>query len=230
MRPVLSVLGSTIPDLPVLTAKLDAGAHALIAAAGAQVPATPAERLVAVERLLEERRSKTFPLAAFKYTPLAAWSDSLSSTWAALDNYIQERAKIDEETHQLVALFDEALKFPAIANATDAVDCPLCETSGALTRARVLAIRTHVENAAGFKTAETAARFAFGQLAALPTAVTTAAYNVLPSVVKQARSKRRADGFTISRLRTLLDEQADNLIRPWLASLRALLPRVPRRP
>ena len=219
----LSVLGSTIPDPPALVAVLDAGAHALIAAAGAQVPATRAERLVAVERLLEERRSKTFPLNAFKYTPLAAWSDPLSSTWAALDNYIQERAKIDEETRQLVALFDEALKLPAIAGATDTVDCPLCETSSALTRERVLAIRTHVENAAGFKTAERAVQSALSQLAALPAAVTTAAVNVLPGVVKQARSKRRADGFTIPRLRTLLDEQADNLIQPWLASLRTLL-------
>ena len=223
LQPVLSVLGSTIPDLPALTARLDSGAHALIAAAGAQVPATPVERLVAVARLLEECRSKTFPLGAFKYTTLAAWSDPLSSTWAALDNYIHERAKIDEETRQLVALFDEALKLPAIAGATDAIDCPLCETSGALTRERVLAIRTHVENAAGFKTAETSARSALNQLEALPTAVTTAAANVLPSVVKQARSKRRADGFTIPGLRALLDEQADSLIRPWLASLRTLL-------
>ncbi len=223
LKPVLSALGSTIPDLPALTARLDAGAHALIAAAGAQVPATPEERLVAVARLLEKRRSKTFPLGAFKYVPLAGWSGPLSSTWAALDNYIQERAKIDEETRQLVTLFDEALKLPAIAGATDAVDCPLCETSGALARERVLAIRAHVENQAGYKTAETAARSALGQLAALPTAVTTAAANVLPGVVKQARSKRRADGFTIPRLRTLLDEQADNLVRPWLASLRTLL-------
>ena len=223
LKPVLSVLGSTIPDLPALTAKLDAGAGALIAAAGAQVPAAPPERLIAVARLLEDRRSKTFPLGAFKHTPLAAWSDPLSSTWAALDTYIQERAKIDEETRQLVALFDEALKLPAVAGATDAVDCPLCETSGALTRERVLAIRTHVENAAGFKTAEKAVRSALGELAALPTAVTTAAANVLPGLVKQARSKRRADGFTIHRLRTLLDEQADSLIRPWLASLRTLL-------
>ena len=223
LQPGLSVLGSTIPDLPALIAVLDAGAHALIAAAGAQVPATRAERLVAVARLLEERRSKTFPLAAFKYTPLAAWSDPLSSTWAALDNYIRERAKIDEETRQLVALFDEALKLPAIAGATDTVDCPLCETAGALTRERVLAIRTHVENATGFKTAETAVQSALGQLAALPAVVTTAAANILPGVVKQARSRRRADGFTIPRLRTLLDEQADNLIQPWLASLRTLL-------
>ena len=223
LKPVLSVLGSTIPDLPAVTARIDAGTHALIAAAGAQVPATPAERLVSVARLLEERRSKTFPIGAFRYTPLAAWSDPLSSTWAALDKYIQERARIDEETRQLVALFGEALKLPAIAGATDAVDCPLCETSGALTRERILAIRTHVENAAGFKTAETAARSALGQLAALPTAVPTAAANVLPGVVKQARSKRRADGFTIPRLRILLDEQADSLIRPWLASLRTLL-------
>ena len=223
LKPVLSVLGSTIPDLPALTDRLDAGAHALLAAAWTQVPATRAERRVAVARLLEKRRSKTFPLDAFKYTPLAAWSDPSSSTWSALDNYIQERAKIDEETCQLVALFDEALKLPAIAGATDAVDCPLCETSGTLTRERVLAIRTYVENAAGFKTAETAVRSTLGQLAVLPTAVTTAAANVLPGVVKQARSKRRADGFTIPRLRTLLDEQADNLIQPWLASLRTLL-------
>ena len=155
--------------------------------------------------------------------PLAAWSDSSSSTWAALDNYIQEHAKIDEETCQLVALFDEALKLPAIAGATAAVDCPLCETSGTLTRERVLAIRTYVENAAGFKTAETAVRSASRPIGGAADRCDDRSGKRPAGCCEAARSKRRVDGFTIPRLRTLLDEQADNLIQPWLASLRTLL-------
>ena len=93
-------------------------------------------------------------MGTFKYAPLTAWREPAPSTWAALDKYILERAKIDDETRQLVALFDEALKLPGIAGATGAVDCPLCETPGALTAESILAIRTHVEDAAGFKMAE----------------------------------------------------------------------------
>ena len=223
LKPILSVLNTTILDLAALTARLDAGAQALIAAAGDQSPATPVERLAAVERILNERRSKTFPVGTFKYAPLTAGSEPALSTWAVLDNYILERAKIDDETRQLVALFYEALKLPRIAGATGAADCPLCETPGALTAERILAIRTHVEDAAGFKMAETAARSALAQLAASATALTTAATGILPGFVRQTHSQRRADGFTTARLRTLLGEQADGLIRPWLAALRTLI-------
>ena len=223
LKPILSVLNTMIPDLAALTVRLDAGAQALIGAADEQSPAKPVERLAAVERIINERRSKTFPVDTFRYTPLTAGSEPVPSTWAALDNYILERAKIEAETRQLVALFDEALKLPGIAGATGAADCPLCETPGALTVERILAIRTHVEDAAGFKIAEASARSALAQLAASAIALTTAATGILPGFVGQTHSQRHASGFTTARLRTLLGEQADGLIHFWLIALRTLI-------
>ena len=208
LRPVLSVLGSTIPDLSALTARLDSGARALIVAAGAQVPTTPTERLFAVARLLEECRKQD--LSARRLQVHASRRVERPFVFhMGRPGQLHPGARQDRRGNPpaCCALWMKPSKLPAIAGATDAVDCPLCATSGALTRERVLAIRTHVEKAAGFKTAETSARSALSQLEALPTAVTTAAANVLPSVVKQARSKRHSDGFTIPRLRTLLDEQ-----------------------
>lgn len=223
LKEVVSGLGSTVPDLPAMTARLEAGAEALIAAAGGQVPEVPGERLAAVARLLDQRRSRTFPIDAFKHADLSAWSEPAPSTWDVLNKYVQERARIDAETSQLVALFGEALKLPMIAGATGPLDCPLCETPGALTRERVLAIRDYVEDARGFKIAEAAARSALAQLAPLASAVATAARDVLPGFLTQAPSKRRSTGFTMPRLRKLLDEQAESLVPPWLASLRTLL-------
>ena len=65
-----------------------------------------------------------------------------------------------------MALFDEALKLPAIAGITEPVDCPLCGTQSTLTPERVQFIRRHVEDSTNFKTAETAAKSALSQLSA----------------------------------------------------------------
>ena len=213
-------LQSAIRDTASVATTLDAGAKALITAAGAQMPPTLLEGLAAVERILNERRSKTFSVASFKIASLPAWSEP--AVWTALDRYVEERAKIDEETRRLVALFDEALKLPAVASVTTAVDCPLCETQGSLTLARVQVICTHVANAAGFTGAEAIARSALSQLVSSATGIETAARTVLPVFAKQPASQRRASGFTVARLKALLGEQAEDLIRPWLSALKAL--------
>ena len=220
LKAILGALQSEIPDTASVATILDAGANALITAAGKQMPPTPTEGLAAVEWILNERRSKTFPVASFERAPLPAWSEP--TVWAALDRYVEERAKIDEETRRLVALFNEALMLPAVASVTTAIDCPLCETPGSLTPARAQVIRTHVENAAGFTGAEAAAQSALSQLASFATGIETAAGAVLPVFAKQPASQRRASGFTVARFKTLLGEQAENLIRPWLSALKAL--------
>jgi DNA-binding transcriptional MerR regulator len=211
-----------IPDLPTLTAGIEAVARALIEAASEKVPAELDERLAEIERILADRRSKTFPVRGFERKELAGWNPPAADTWTRLDTYLDERKKVDEETRQLMALFDEALKLPAIAGITEPVECPLCGTESALTPARVQLIRQHVEDTKDFKTAETAAKSTLTQLFASAKALAAAAEAAVPRYLRTTAAERRETGFTVSRIRELLGDRADEFVAPWLARVKPL--------
>jgi len=220
LKPALAPLLVTIPDAATLTSRLEDAARALIEDAGERVPDTPGEQLAAIERILADRRTKTFPINGFDRKELAGWNRPSSDTWTRLNTYLDERKKVDEETRQLAVLFDEALKLPAISAIAAPVDCPLCATESALTPARVQIIRQHVEDIRDFKTAETAANSALAQLSASAEALTSAAEAALPRYVKTPPAERRKTGFTLARIRELLADSAGGLVDPWLARIR----------
>ena len=64
-----------------------------------------------------------------------------------------ERAKVNEETRRLTDLFSEALPLPAIAEAADSIDCPLCSTEDSLTPERVVFFRARVADTEALKAA-----------------------------------------------------------------------------
>ena len=158
----------------------------------------------------------------FERKELTGWNPPPSDIWTRLDTYLDERKKVDEETRQLVALFDEALKLPAISGITEPVDCPLCGTESALTPERVQFIRRHVEDSKDFKTAEKATTSALSQLSASAEALATAAEAALPRYLKTTAAKRRESGFTVARIRELLGDRAAELADPWCGKVRPL--------
>lgn len=222
LQPRLAGMLRTIPDLATFTASIEEAARALIEAADEQVPKTLDERLSAIDRILVDRRSKAFPVRGFERKELAGWNPPSSDLWTRLDTYLDESKKVDEETRQLVAFFDEALKLPAISGMTEPVDCPLCGTESALTPERVQLIRRHVEDSKDFKTAETAAKSALSQLSASGEVLATAAEAALPRYLKTTAAKRRETGFTVARIRKLLGDRAAELADPWLGQVRPL--------
>ncbi|GAA2890988.1 hypothetical protein GGQ99_005160 [Aminobacter niigataensis] len=223
LQPVLAKISRTIPDLSGLAEKLNECARALLESAGANVPGMPAERLAAVEKLLADLRSKTFPVRGFERTQLAGWNPPAGVTWTQLETYIEEREKVSEETRRLVALFNEALKLPAVADIEEPVDCLLCGAEAALTPARVQLIRQHAADTKDFKAAETAAKTAFSQLSTSAHNLIEAVQAALPEFFKVKAEKRRKQGFTISRIRQLLDDDAAAVVEPWLARIRPLV-------
>lgn len=222
LSPFVGTLRQHIPDESGVLALFDDGASALISASGESPPPSSAERFAAIERILAERRSKTFPIDCLRTPSLPGWTPTPPTVWAALGRYLSERAKIDEETRRLVALFDEALKAPSVASATSAVDCPVCETRQALTPARINAIRAHVENAGAFKAAESAARSALNLLATSAESAVSFTESAVPTFLRQAPGQRRATGFTIARLEALLDRSGPEFIPQWMSALRRL--------
>lgn len=212
-----------LPDLATFTARITDCAGALIEAAGEEPPANLDERLQAIELILAERRGKTFPVREFNRQQLAGWNAPAHDSWTRLETYLAEREKVDEETRHLAALFDEALKIPAVSDIESPVECPLCGTDSALSPERVAVIRQHVEDTREFKSAETAAKAALSQLSTSATSLATSIQAALPNYLKVTAARRRELGFSVTRIRELLDDQAAGFIDPWLVAVRPLV-------
>ena len=214
LNAVLSGVQTPIPNVATLVATIAAAAKALIIDVGEPAPETLTDRLATIERILAQRRSKTFPVGHFQRSDLPGWSPPSQDVWTRLTTYLDEREKVDQQTRQLIAVYDQALKLPTIAGITAPVDCPLCGTETALTPDRVKLIRQHVENVNDFKRAESAAESAVAQLSASVKTLETAAGDAMPQYLKIPPAQRRKTGFTIARLRHLLADRADLFVGP----------------
>jgi hypothetical protein len=224
LKTALGSMLHTVPDLTTLTRKIEDAAYILIKVGDEEVPEKFEDRLTVIEKILADRRSKSFPVREFGLKDITAWDLPPNDTWPRLQNYIEERNKINEEIRQLTALFDEALKLPAVSEITEPVDCPLCGTESALTPARVQLIRQHVEDekSTGFKKAEDAAKGILIQLSASVRLLANSAEAVLPKYLKTTSAKRHQIGFTVTRMRQLLGDHANDLIEPWIVRIRPL--------
>lgn len=223
LKKTLEDLARTLPDLAVFQGAISDGAAALIASAGEEPPKTLDDHLAALERILVDQRSKTFPVRGFERRQLAGWDTPAEEIWTRLETYITEREKVDEETRLLATLFAQVLDLPPVAEIAGPINCPLCGTEAALTPERVALIRQHVEDTRGFKTAEATAKSALSQLSSAARTLATAASSALPAYLKMIGRNRRQAGFTVSRIRQLLDGQSAVFVDSWLAALRPLV-------
>ncbi|MCW5716905.1 MAG: AAA family ATPase [Bauldia sp.] len=220
MKPLLSRVDRKMPDEIGIANMLEECIKALLEDAGSPVPGTLGERRTALTGLLADVRSKTFPVRGFERSALAGWSAPHAPAWAQLQTYADEKAKVDGQTRQLSTLFVEALKLPGIGEPVGRADCPLCGTENALTPARVQVIKRHVENTEGFQKAERDASAVLTQLVTSAATLADAATAARPSFMKAAGGKRREQGFTAARLRELLGDKADAVVKPWLSNVR----------
>ena len=220
-EPLLTPLKTAVRAPADLAAAIDGAITAILTAAVHPLPTTPAERVAALEELLQERRGKTFPVDGFDRKPLLNWTEPAQGEWDKLDAYLAERETVEEETRRLTALFREALAIPAVDTATQPIDCLLCGTEGGLTPERIAIIRIRAQETEDFQAAETAAIDTLRGMAASARAferVTAAC----PRFLAIRSSERRQKGFRVERIRTLLGPEAAAVIDPWLKALRDL--------
>lgn len=220
MKALLSGVERKMPDKVGLSDRLDDCIKALLEDAGSPVPGTPDERRAVLAELLADLRSKTFPVRGFERSALSGWNAPGALAWTQLQTYADEKAKVDEQTRQLSALFVEALKLPGMGELTEPADCPLCGTENALAPSRVQLIKSHVENTEGFQKAERDAKAALAQMMTSAGNLADAAMTARPSFMKAVAGKRREDGFTVTRIRELLGDEAHAVVEPWLANIR----------
>jgi hypothetical protein len=223
MKPLLSSIERKIPDQTGMSSKLDECIALLLKDSGSAVPETPGDRCAALAGLLADVRNKSFPVRGFDRTALAGWSEPGTSVWRHLHTYDGEKAKADEKTRQLAALFVEALKLPGVDELAEPAECPLCGTQNALTPARMHLIRQHVADTEGFQKAEKEANAAITQLFTSAGNLAEAATATLPSFLKAVAGKRRKEGFSVARLRELLGDETTAIIDRWLMNVRPVM-------
>ena len=136
-------------------------------------------RVAALTAALESERERSFPSSA--YVAAGEVPGTLDAPeLAAARAYNQATAAVDLETERLSKVFEAALAVPTIAEAAAAIDCPVCESVGALTTERIAVIREQVAATADFRQAESAARNELAPLVRRLEAVANSARATVP--------------------------------------------------
>jgi len=214
-----------VPDAAAIDAAFAAACKDLIEAHGETAPADHPARVDKVEAILAEKRAKTFPVKGFDRKPLPSWSEASDQQHEKLAHYLAERAKVDEETRRLTNLFAEALALPAVVDAEDSIDCPLCGTADSLTAERIAFIRARVADTEAFKAAEKHARETLSQMDSSLKSLANGVTAALPAFITSPSKSRRAKNFRVNKIRELLGDERKAAIDAWLAALRRLMRR-----
>lgn len=206
-----------------ITVLLSTAAETLLKAAGVPVPAAQPARLRAIEDLLNEKRSRAFPLTHFDRKSLPAGEAPKDELWNALDAFIAQSAKVDAETKRLTALFIEVLKLPSVATMKAPLTCPVCETEDALTPARVQKIRAQLQASEDYVTAQKQAQATLRRLDTALSTLERAIKNACPQFLNLHGPERKKAGFTLERMKALLPPEQAHLTDTWTDQLKALL-------
>ena len=212
-----------LTDLKALQKVFGTAATALLKLEGVPVPENLEEKIDSLEEQLDAKRSKTFPLDLFGRSQFLGFTAPKDEHWEKLEDYITERNKVDEETRNLTALFKTLLEIPAVSDAEQPQDCPVCETEGALTLKRIQKIRDTVAASDTFVQAEADALTVLRQIQLNLINLQENLNTVLPQFLRAGLGQRRAAGFTVDRINTLLGDDAPSLVPTWIATLRLLL-------
>jgi hypothetical protein len=221
----LNPLLASAPSLAAIDAAFAASCKELIEAHGESAPADHEQRIAKLESILAEKRAKTFALKEFDRKPAVVWTRPAEELHGRLPAYVAERAKVDEQTRRMTTLFREALALPTVAEATEPIDCPLCKADGSLTPQRIAFIRERVADTESFQNALKEAREALAVMATSLQVAASAIADSLPMFITNPSKFRRARGFRVHRIVSMLGAGAKPNIDAWLAALRRLVRR-----
>lgn len=168
-----------------------------------------------LEQELHRRQAQTFPMSLFSRRAFSSWKSNAETIKIVVDAFLGERAKIDAETRRLTELFRAALALPSLEH-DETQDCPLCGAENKLTTERIKAIREQLKNTEAYQVAE---KEFIETLQAADSGLQTLEQTLTQSLPKFGQipaSDRRAQGFTISKIETLLPDKP--IIAVWTAA------------
>ncbi|TWU62372.1 recombination protein F [Crateriforma conspicua] len=207
--------------LPDVELAVSSAAKNLLSDIGSRVPDALNERIEAIQEELVNRRARTFPVEGIDAPSSHTWSQFPSALWQSLEEFKTQSETIDAETQQLVALFNQAMQIPKIAEASETLDCPLCAAPASLTPERVEFIRLQLANSAAYQKARSNAE---GCIQRIHSALTTLKQTVTEALVGHAvwsPEQKAEKGFSTERMIVLLGDEAIGEIEKWQEADRA---------
>jgi len=190
-------------------------AFGLVLVDAGPVPEGLETRIAAAKTLLEEQRSRAFPVGALEPRSEPSWVFPEASVWKSLEDFVRARSRVDQEASRLIRLFEEVLKVPGLASAVAPVDCPVCETPNALTPERIAAIRRQLEASSEFREARESTERALRALRNLATRMYQECQEACPLVFSWDDGERARRGYSETTMGTLLDNRAAELMPSW---------------
>jgi len=179
------------------------------------IPESLEERVAVASEILKLKREKTFPVQGFVTGPKPSWSDIPDNTWAVLLRFAEVSADVEKEVARLTELFTAVLDVPSIVDATAAIDCPVCNTTSALTQERIGDIRQKVAQQKKYSAARKEAQEAFRTLKDFDDRLDTAVLRATPTFFSWNENERKECGFTDEAIRDLIGDVAEALLPQW---------------
>lgn len=170
------------------------------------------ERVVLLERMLDNRSQRAFDFAAWRPGP--APSTIASTDLPATAAYETARRDADAEVERLRMLFDAVLSVPALRDIDEPVDCPVCESPRALSPERLAVLRQRVRDVSDFARSQRAASDELQRLGSQLEALSAAADAVVPRALDYSEQQQRAAQAVVT---SVLDDGAASLSPAYLA-------------
>lgn len=218
----LKAISAKAPTAASITASLTVAVSSILQAEGVEPVGTLDAQLAQLSDELTARHGRTFPIRGFDRAPFTDPQREHGDQIRVLSTYLEERDRLNKELRDLIALFAEALRIPAIAHVHDTADCPLCGTPDSLTAERVAFMRNRLEASDVFRAAEQAAVEAVAILAIQTEDSVKKVASAVPHVFRFSSKVRRERGFRVERVRALLGPAASLEITAWLTAARDL--------
>lgn len=198
------------------------GTTVVLKRAGLEAPDGLDAKRFAIESALEARRAATFPIMMLEGSPgISNWNADAVAELSAVVEYRAVASDASKEEAQLVALFKKVLEYRPVSEAMEPVDCPVCETTEALTPDRVEQIRRMVRSRRGIDDAAATAREQVQASRTSVVALKKSVNELSPDFASISAAERRTVGFRIDRFRELVSDSEST--DEWITTAKDLL-------
>jgi RecF/RecN/SMC N terminal domain len=224
LAPALGDVEAKMATRADVEAKLAEAVDIALSSMGVTTVATDSvsDRVERLKGALEAAREGDFPVGAYEVAAPPTAPNAYD--FAALRAYNEIASATDAETQRLRKLFEDVLALPAVAEAgDDTVDCPVCETSDALTPQRIAILRERMAADSGVSTVGGRAEVELTDLASELTALRVAVAHSVPPIAGLGHQELDTHASLVQKLlgSSAAHDDAFAELRPLVETARA---------
>ena len=179
-------------------------------------------QLKVAKALLEEQRSRTFPVTSLEPRKIPSWTFPNTSFWKPFEDFVKARSSVVKETSRLLRIFEEVIKVPELASAKLPIDCPVCDTPRALTPERIAFIRNKLESSAQFRKARQDTEQTLRELKRLAYRILQESQESCPPFFAWTDEERNRCNFNHTTIEALLGTTSSDLFPRWMEAISRL--------